>query len=535
MRILWLIGLLALSLSSPALADPDPLSRACLFPNKLTVLTPRDRGLVAEPVEFPNALKKTLRGWFFDSAASDQTILVCMGNAGNSSYMIDYAAFLVESGFDVLLFDYQGFGRSEGEASVFALLGDGLAAFDFLVHQKGRPPDRVGVLGISLGSVLSLAIAAQRKPAAVAIEDVYLPADQLRAFAGENADEPVIRTMISLAERVLLPMVDPLANARRIDRPVLFLHGEADWLLPPSGTMVVSEACAGPKRVWFMAGVGHAPESLEVNDREFRYQITAFFHEAFERGVLAGPAVRFRVEPRDNAWHVFLTVESPARAAVQLALADQTGRFQFVRRWIDAGSSSWQVPSPFRPEHVSAVALHHISSNGDGTWSEQLGPQSESLAAFKAFRTGLLGVAAGSSASDGRGRVPRATPAHWRWSKEHLPAVQAVHPRVRPRYAQILADLSYGLTGSDRTEAIEAAAALLPFLPDDPATYYELGNATFQLGLRGTALAESCHLLGTHRLAQGDRAGAKTAFRRYLQLLPTGAALRITAQEIDAL
>lgn len=507
----------------------DPLSRAALFPNKLTVLRPQDRGLPAKSIEFENTSGVKLRGWLCDSPHSNRTVLVCMGNSGNSSYMIDYAEFLHAAGFDVMLFDYQGFGRSDGQASIFSLMGDGLAAFDFLLRTEGRSASDVAVLGISLGSTIALRVAAVREVAAVAVEDVYIPADQMRAFAGNSADQPLTKAALTLAERVLLPLADPIANAARLRTPALFIHGELDWLLPPRATTVVSAACRSPHRVWFMPGVGHAPESLEVNDREFRSQITEFFREAFETRSVSDPNTSFEVKADGATYRLSLTVENPKPAAVQLTLVDDAGRFQFERRWLAAGRSTLELTCPFAVSSVSAVTIHHVRRLEPDGWVEALSPLSKALQEFKAvlFRVQSLLAAA----APGGNRLPRA---RWDEVRKLIPDPRDVHHRVQPRYARLLGELSK-LATADQDVATEAAIVAESFLQGDLAGYYELGNASFRLGLQSQPLADACYRAAHEQLRRNNRSAARSAFNHYLTVLPAGETSRISREEIERL
>ena len=136
----------------------DPISQLCLHPWKGDFRKPKDAHLAADEVYFTNASGHQLRGWLFEAEDAQKSILFCMGNAGNISLMLPYAKILQDAGFEVLLFDYQGFGNSEGAAGINSLLSDSLAAFDFLIDSRGRMPQDIGIFGVSLGSVLALTV-----------------------------------------------------------------------------------------------------------------------------------------------------------------------------------------------------------------------------------------------------------------------------------------------------------------------------------------------------------------------------------------
>jgi fermentation-respiration switch protein FrsA (DUF1100 family) len=482
---------LAVALAAAPAVAGDPISERWLFPNDRELLTPKERGLPYEEVEFPNAVKNKLHGWFLDSPRGDRTVLVCNGNTGNISYMVDYADFLFAAGYDVLLFDYQGFGKSAGQASVFHLFGDAMAAFDFLVQQKKRDPKQIGVFGVSLGSVLALALARHRQPAAVVVEDLYLP----------------------------------LENLKRAEAPVFFVHGERDRLLPPAGTLAALQAAAGPHRIWFMQGVGHAPESMEVNDREYRAQLAGFFDEVFSNGGIAQPKVELATEG-EGAFQNAVAVTCSAPMAAQITLARADGTFTFFRRRLQRGRNELVLRTEFRPSHASVVAFHHTTPLEDGTWEPNLTPFSRSRAEFVEFGRRWRELVRGG---------PPAADELWERAWKLFPEAAEVHPRIRPRYTGVLAILSHHLREVRPEDSLAAARAALAFLPEDPRQHYELADASFVIGLRGFALAEALYRLGRHELEQGDVAAAKEHLRLYRHVAPRGREPRLTAEEIEAL
>jgi fermentation-respiration switch protein FrsA (DUF1100 family) len=539
---------LALLLAGTALAqDPgtdmgepiadaaDPISRMFLFPWRHGLpLHPQFAGAV-EDVEFKNAAGVTLRGWLFDAKGTDRTVLVCMGNTGNQSAMQPYAHLLWSGGFDVLLFDYQGFGRSDGVASVLSLVGDATAAFEFLTRSKGRSPREVGLLGISLGSVLAISIAAQKQAAAIAVEDVFLPAERLREVAGAMEDSFLARAAKGSLERLVLPVVDPVANARVLRAPILLIHGRNDWLLPPWGTAEVAGACAGPRRVWFLRDSGHAPETLDLEDREYAHQLTSFFREAFDTGTLDGPRVELRAVRQEEGagsdaprFVAALALESRSRQPIQIALADAEGRFHFDRRWLDAGRTTLEIRTAFRPAHASAIAYGHVVESGD-SWEEALSPLSRSLREYRAFERGMFALDAWTlhrieSRTEAGHRMRSArrfSSAHWDRARERLPRPGDVHPRIRPRYARVLARIAVDLQRLEDPDAAAAAAeAMLPFCPEDTASHYDLDNASFSLGFAGREIADALFLLARRRLEAGRLEEAGDLLGRALDAAP---------------
>ena len=238
-----------------------------------------------------------LRGWFLPADGGRQTILFCMGNSGNISCMLLYANLLVEGGFNTFLFDYQGYGGSEGMASVMSLYGDAVSAFDYLVAERKMRPSEIGVFGVSIGSSPAIAVAAERDAGAVAVEDILLPTPYIERIKKSLPDNMGIRLAFGAIQTVVAPRLDPLRNVPRLGCPLLLMHGENDHLLSPSGTVQVAAISRVPTRTWIMSGAGHAPETLEVNELEYATQIPEFFKSAFA-GTLAVPEPTLEVESR---------------------------------------------------------------------------------------------------------------------------------------------------------------------------------------------------------------------------------------------
>ncbi len=173
----------------------DPLSQGVLQPWVGDFAKPSVIAAESEEVLITNGNGLKLRGWYVpakknsvDAGQDARTILICMGNTGNVSMMLPYAKIFHDGGFHVLMFDYQGFGASEGDATCLSLYSDVGAAFDWLVNERKCKPEDIGVFGVSLGSVLAIAIAADRNAGAVAVEDVFVPEDMIARQFGPKPD-----------------------------------------------------------------------------------------------------------------------------------------------------------------------------------------------------------------------------------------------------------------------------------------------------------------------------------------------------------
>ena len=147
--VLLIARALALALASVLLAGCTGL---IFQPLPDHVSTPDRLGLAYRDVELTTDDGIRLHGWFLPASAPRQgSILFLHGNAENISTHIASVAWLPGAGFDVLLVDYRGYGRSAGTPSLDGLQLDFEAALETLLGMPEIDPDRVVVLGQSLG------------------------------------------------------------------------------------------------------------------------------------------------------------------------------------------------------------------------------------------------------------------------------------------------------------------------------------------------------------------------------------------------
>jgi fermentation-respiration switch protein FrsA (DUF1100 family) len=217
---------------------------------------PADYGLPREQVEehwMETDDGELLYGWYCRAKRPIASALFCHGNTGNLTTIANVIPHLLDSGINVLLFDYRGFGRSTGRPSLSGVVADGVTAARY--HDTIRPPDKRSILyGYSLGG----AIAAQ--------------VTKLYEFDGLILQS----TFTNLRElaRVTFPRVplhlvsgnffDTLAVIRKLQMPVLILHGTEDETIPCWMAHRLFDACSGPKEIRIVEGGLH--KDLYVRD-----------------------------------------------------------------------------------------------------------------------------------------------------------------------------------------------------------------------------------------------------------------------------
>ena len=209
---------------------------------------PQEFNLPAEDHWFKTEDGLNLHGWY---AAADEpvgkTLLWTQGNAGNITYRMQNMRFLLDYGIDVFIFDYRGYGKSEGSPTEVGIYADGRAAYDYLVKRLGIAPRDIVLFGRSLGSAVAVDLALQREIAGVILESPLTNAkDMARRMV------PVLPVHLLIASRL-----DSLAKIPNVDVPLLIVHGDRDTLIPIEQGRRLYAAAGEPKQFHTIEGAGH--------------------------------------------------------------------------------------------------------------------------------------------------------------------------------------------------------------------------------------------------------------------------------------
>ena len=223
------------------------LNALLYFPSRTILETPDAAGLAYSDVELETSDGERLHGWWIDAPTESLGhLLLCHGNAGNVGDRVLHAALLTATGFDVLLFDYRGYGRSTGRPSEQGTYRDARAALSCLLEQRGVSAERLFYFGESLGGAVALDLALERPPAGLVL---------LSAFTGVRE---MARVHYPFVPSALVP--DAYPTLRRIGglrSPLLVLHGDRDEIVPLSQGRALFETAPDPKHMRVFAGSGH--------------------------------------------------------------------------------------------------------------------------------------------------------------------------------------------------------------------------------------------------------------------------------------
>ncbi|HVR69813.1 MAG TPA: alpha/beta hydrolase [Vicinamibacteria bacterium] len=218
------------------------------FPSRRFDDAPARHGLAHEDALLRTADGESLHGWWFAARAAPRLghLVHFHGNAGNISHRLAEAVALTAAGFDVLLFDYRGYGRSTGRPHEEGLYRDARAAVDWVARRPGVDPSRAFYLGESLGGAVALELALERPPRGLVLQSTFTG---LRDMAREH---------YPLVPAFLVP--DGYPSLRRIAQlraPLLVIHGGRDEIVPFVHGQRLFAAAPEPKRFHPVTGAGH--------------------------------------------------------------------------------------------------------------------------------------------------------------------------------------------------------------------------------------------------------------------------------------
>lgn len=215
-------------------------------PSARVAVTPAAVGMRYEEVALVASDGVRLTGWYLPLADARGTVLFCHGNAGNISHLLAVAEDAHRLGLGILLFDYRGYGQSEGTLSEEGTHRDAEAAWNFLVQEAGLAPEQIAIIGRSLGGPIAARLARDKKPAALFLEATFTSIPEL----GREL-YPIFP--VGLLARYEYPTLEYL---KQVQCPVLVSHSRDDMFIVFAHGQRLYEAAGQPKAFIELRG-GH--------------------------------------------------------------------------------------------------------------------------------------------------------------------------------------------------------------------------------------------------------------------------------------
>lgn len=199
-------------------------------------------GLKAEEVFMTNTAGNKIHGWYWAVPGSKKTVMFMHGNAGNIGHRLFLAQAILAGGTSLFLFDYSGYGKSEGKVGFNELMSDSDLAYDFLVTQKKTRPVDIILYGESIGGAVACEMARKHECGGIILDSTF-------------------RSIVKIA-KVKIPaynifpdFLQPSPSLNVIDYvsqkhpPLLLIHGIKDEIIPPSEASENFTAASEPKKL----------------------------------------------------------------------------------------------------------------------------------------------------------------------------------------------------------------------------------------------------------------------------------------------
>jgi uncharacterized protein len=246
------------------------------FPDRDLVSTPAEVGLAYEDVWFTASDGIRLHGWFVPAEPNEGIVLFCHGNAGNVSHRIDNIKLLHEIGLSVFIFDYRGYGNSDGAITEAGFYRDTEAAYEIARGHVTALQPKLVIFGRSLGGIAAVHMAAQRPCSGVILESTFT---HLGAMAREHFPMPGVH-------KVLKTRLNAVDKIGQVTVGTLFFHGDLDDIVPLSLGRELFDAANPPKEFVIIPGAGHNDTYVVGGERYFakiRSFVQGLPHMARER------------------------------------------------------------------------------------------------------------------------------------------------------------------------------------------------------------------------------------------------------------
>lgn len=243
------------------------------FPTKDVSVTPQLRGLTFEDVVFSTADDLKLHGWFLPVTKGQSvkgTVVFSHGNAGAIGHHLGFVDWLPRNGYQLLMYDYRGFGRSDGTPSREGLILDAEAAFAYAVARKDVQGGKIYSLGHSLGGAKSIVALTRKKVSglrAVMTDGTFASYEEMAEIMAGNFGKNLVSDEFAPREAVA-----------KLPAPLLIVHGTADEVVPLSQGKSLF-AAARERKTFFEVKGGTHGDSLARNNGEYRKKMLMWMEQ----------------------------------------------------------------------------------------------------------------------------------------------------------------------------------------------------------------------------------------------------------------
>lgn len=236
------------------------------FPTKEIEATPHNIGLDYQELTLKTKDSVNISAWYIPAEDARGFLLFCHGNAGNISHRLDSIRIFHGLGLSVLIFDYRGYGKSQGSPGEEGTYNDAEAAWDYLVNILHVKPEKIVLFGRSLGSAVVIELALRKQASALIIESGFTSVPDL----GKKFFPHLPVRLISRYH------YESISKVEKIKIPKLFVHSPEDEIVPFDQGVNLFEKASEPKE--FLKIVGGHNEGFLLSGKVYVDGLQAFIY-----------------------------------------------------------------------------------------------------------------------------------------------------------------------------------------------------------------------------------------------------------------
>jgi fermentation-respiration switch protein FrsA (DUF1100 family) len=218
------------------------------FPESHQETTPAAVGLTYEEINFLATDGTQLNGWLTPGQAGAPIVLFCMGNAGNISHRLETLKLFNKLGVASFIFNYRGYGLSDGKASEAVTYHDVNGAME-LLKKRGWPAARTIIFGRSLGAAVGLEAALHTPPAGLVMESAFT---SITAMGQHHY--PLLNLLLGW---LFGAQYNNLEKITGLKSPLLLIHGKNDTICPPRMAEDLYAQAPQEKQILWIPGAEH--------------------------------------------------------------------------------------------------------------------------------------------------------------------------------------------------------------------------------------------------------------------------------------
>jgi uncharacterized protein len=248
------------------------------FPTRDEPATPAQWGYQYDDCRFSSADGTALHGWFLPAKSGKPraTVVFSHGNAGAMGHHLGFAMWFVEAGFNVMMYDYRGFGKSGGSVDRRGMLDDVKAVFDYVTKRPGVNPNRLISYGHSLGGAKSVTALAEhpiKGLRAVIVDGAFASYQTMARVIAGNLGANLVTDELSPKDFI----------AKLAPVPLLVVHGTQDEVVPFSQGKLLFDSAKEPKTLFNVEAARHG-DALSRNNGEYRKKMIVWLDGVLDGG-----------------------------------------------------------------------------------------------------------------------------------------------------------------------------------------------------------------------------------------------------------